>query len=137
VVDLDPVGGADVTELTVPVGRPVAELTGPIDDLLHDRRHTPLEQHFVRAILTDPGHVTDAKAKLLHRFPYVAEIVLRPPAASTAPHGDADPTRRARLAPIDAAIAFWADVAGTGPTTAEHEVLTRVLDEAQATVGAP
>lgn len=131
VVDVDPRGACTTTELTVPVGRPVVTITGPIDDLLVSPRHAHAEARFVRAVLTDDHHVLDAKARLLHRYPFVTEIVLRPPneAADLRPTSAAT---RARLTPLDAATAFWADVTNREPTPAERELLDRLLGAALA-----
>lgn len=139
VVDIGPAGRTTVTELAVPVGRPVATLTGPIDELLMSPRHAASEQHFVRAVLTDPSHVLDAKARLLHRFAYVTEIVLQPPAA--APDAPARATAigaggRTRLTPLDAAAAFWSDVTNRDPSEVERQLLAEVLAAAHAEVPA-
>ncbi|CAN5799381.1 exonuclease SbcCD subunit D [soil metagenome] len=127
VVDLDAAGRATITSLPVPVGRPVATITGGIDELLMHPRHTDVEQHFVRAVVTDSGPVLDAKARLLHRYPYVTEIVLPTPSGRRAGH-DGDVVRaRTALAPIDATTAFWGDVTGAEPTDVERRLLESLL----------
>lgn len=132
VVDVDPAGRCTTSELTVPVGRPVVTLTGPIDDLLMSPRHAAAEDRFVRAVLTDPSHVLDAKARLLHRFPFVTEIVLRPPQTDVDPPGAAPAASRARLSPLHAATAFWTDVTNRPPTGAERDLLDELLAAAHS-----
>jgi exonuclease SbcD len=129
-VDLDAAGGARTTGLVVPVGRPVATLSGDIDDLLVSPRHATHEQHFVRAVLTDRAHVVDAKARLRRRFPFVTEIVLQPPE----PPDSYDAPRaagRGALDPLEAACSFWTDVTGGAPDAEERRLLADLLDRAR------
>jgi len=130
IAELDPGGACATSELPVPVGRPVATLTGTIDELLVDRRHATHEQHFVRAVLTDPTHVLDAKARLLQRFAFVTEIVLQPTAASDA--ATAPAASRSQLGALDAATEFWSDVTGRRPSLDERQLLGELLEQARA-----
>ncbi|WP_116996082.1 metallophosphoesterase family protein [Desertimonas flava] len=132
IVDVDPTGRCTTTEIPVPVGRPVVTLTGTIDDLLMSPRHAHAEHHFVRAVLTDPSHVLDAKARLLHRYRFVTEIVLQPPAGPDTVADPAPAAARSRLSPLDAATSFWSDVTNRPPTHAEREMLHELLDAALA-----
>lgn len=127
VVDLDAAGRATITPLTVPVGRPVTTISGDIDDLLVHPRHASVEQHFVRAVIENSGPVLDAKARLLHRYPYVTEIVLPAPATSRGVEPGEERSTRTALAPIDATRAFWNDVTGAEPTPAERRLLESLL----------
>jgi exonuclease SbcD len=126
-VDLDPDGGAEVRTVPVPLGRRVATVTGTLDELLGDPAHAGVTDCFVRAVLTDPGYVVDARTRLLARFPHVVEVVPRP-AAAGADLGTPDRSElRGRLAPLEAAVGFWADVTGEGPTEVERSLLESVL----------
>ncbi|MFM8971689.1 MAG: exonuclease SbcCD subunit D C-terminal domain-containing protein, partial [Actinomycetota bacterium] len=61
----------------MPIGRAVRTVTGRIDDLLAESEPGDADT-FVRVILTDPGVVLDAKARLSRRWPTVVEIEQRP-----------------------------------------------------------
>ena len=58
--------------------RPLAELSGTLDELLTATRFAAHEQHWVSAILTDQSRPTDAMAKLQRRFPHCATLEHRP-----------------------------------------------------------
>jgi exonuclease SbcD len=119
----------EVRTLEVPLGRAVATVVGPIEQLLADPAHAAAEACFVRAVLTDPGYVVDAKSRLQARFPFVVEVVPRPAAiASTGDLSDAAVGEgRRRLDPLDAALRFWLDVTGEAPEDVERSLLESVL----------
>jgi exonuclease SbcD len=126
IVDMAADGWSDVRSIEVPVGRPVATVTGTIDELLAAGAHERAVGSFVRAVLTDRGYVVDAKSRLLARFPHVVEVV-HEPAAAEGLAGVASPERRRRLAPLDAAVGFWLDVTGEEPEEVERSLLESVL----------
>jgi exonuclease SbcD len=126
IVDMAADGWSDVRSIEVPVGRPVATVTGTIDELLAAGAHERAVGSFVRAVLTDRGYVVDAKSRLLARFPHVVEVV-HEPAAAEGLVGVASPERRRRLAPLDAAVGFWLDVTGEEPEEVERSLLESVL----------
>jgi exonuclease SbcD len=126
IVDMAADGSSDVRSIEVPVGRPVATVTGTIDELLAAGAHERAVGSFVRAVLTDRGYVVDAKTRLQARFPHVVEVVHEPVAAE-GPAGVASPERRRRLAPLDAAVGFWLDVTGEEPEEVERSLLESVL----------
>jgi DNA repair protein SbcD/Mre11 len=127
-VEMAPDGATEVRTVDVPVGRGVATVTGTLDDLLVDPAHQEATGRFVRAVLTDPGYVVDAKSRLQARFPHVVEVVLAPvrPDASTAPQGAGAGAVR-RMAPLEAAVGFWLDVTGDEPTEVERSLLESAL----------
>jgi len=126
-VDMAADGATEVRTVEVPVGRPVATVTGTLDELLADAAHTAAEGCFVRAVLTDPGYVLDAKGRLQARFPHVVEVVPRPAERDTPGPADRGGAVRRRLAPLDAALGFWRDVAGEEPTEVERSLLEAAL----------
>ncbi len=128
-VDMAPDGACEVRTIQVPLGRPVATVVGPIDELLADPSHAAAEASFVRAVLTDPGYVVDAKSRLQARFPFVVEVVPRPAAIATTGDlsGAAGGEARRRLDPLDAALGFWLDVTGEAPEDVERSLLESVL----------
>ncbi len=127
-VDMAADGRTEVRTVPVPVGRPVATVTGRLDDLLTDRAHDAVTGHFVRAVLTDPGYVVDAKVRLQARFAHVVEVELRPDVAhrDDASTGASAPAR-GRLAPLEAAVGFWLDMTGEAPDGAERSLLESVF----------
>ena len=128
-VDMAPGGACEVRTIEVPLGRGVATVVGPIEELLTDATHAPAEACFVRAVLTDPGYVVDARSRLQGRFPHVVEVVPRPAAVATTGDlsGAAGGDARRRLDPLDAAIGFWLDVTGEVPEDVERSLLESVL----------
>lgn len=108
-VDMDAAGACRVEEIPLGVGRPVSILTGRIDELL-DPDHAPeAHDHFVRADLTDPGTVLDAKARLERVYPHIIEIRL----SGTTPEQTLDPVLDGRSSdPGTATLQFWSSVEG-------------------------
>jgi exonuclease SbcD len=124
-VDMVADGACEVREVPIPVGRPVLTLTGSIDELLHGRPDARAAGSLVRAVLTDPGVVLDAKQRLAQVYPYVVEIVLAPP---TLPLGtSADPVDRRSHTPEQVVDRFWLDAVGVEPTDAERSWLHGAL----------
>jgi exonuclease SbcD len=128
-VDLAPDGSATHTYIPVPdsVCRPVATITGTMEQLLGDPSLASLVDHYVRAIITDREFVVDARSKLAARYPYIREIEPRPeggPATSiSVDRGEG----RSRRSPLDNARSFWADITGEPATEAEESVMAAAL----------
>jgi exonuclease SbcD len=118
-------GACTVSEVPVQVGRAVTTLTGPIEELLQPDRHIEAQQKFVRAIITDPGTVLDAKHRMREVYPYVVEIKLQPAGLSDAPE-DAPPDIR-DMKPLDAICLFWDEAEGSVPAANTEELLSEVL----------
>lgn len=127
-VDMAPDGATEVRTVDVPVGRAVATVTGTLEQLLVDPAHDLAAERFVRAVLTDPGYVVDAKSRLQSRFPHVVEVVLAPARPAGAPEAvGAGAGAARRLDPLDAAVGFWVDVTGEEPTEVERSLLQSAL----------
>lgn len=120
-VEIDAAGEVTPTAVAVPVGRGVCTITGTIHDLVVQPRPAAATS-FVRAVLTDPGAVLDAKARLQAVYPFVVEVELRP-----APRPGDDvrvPVHlRRRMRPGEAAVEFWRDVHAQAPDDAHRELL--------------
>lgn len=113
VLDMDPGGAVEVTEIPVGVGRSVRTLTGEIAELLEPGRHPDAHDSFVRAVLTDRETVLDAKARLSEVYPWIVEVRLQPrDLPDSTPEA---PTDIADLAPIEAARMFWTVAEGSPP----------------------
>ena len=128
VIDMAADGTATATEIPIPVGRPVKTIRGTIDELTGPARPKVPDGAWVRAVLTDRGTVADAKARLAVEYPGVVAI-------SCEPEGTADgpaPAETARLSPVAAARAFWADTEGADPEDEEDALLAAAIEAATA-----
>ena len=134
IVDMAPDGTCTTETVPVPVGRAVVTLTGTMDELLSTTPPTSVVESFVRAIVTDPGVVLDAKQRLSAVYPHVVEIDLRPPVASgTSGSGSFE---LATMLPEDAIEAFWLDSIGANPADDERALLHQAVAEARLKVTA-
>ncbi len=126
-VDLDDRGLAAVTWTDLPVPRPLTTLTGPLATLLADPAHEYVREHWIQAVLTDPGRPADAMARLRERFPHIARLEHRPtapPAGTARSYG----SRTADRPDADLIAGFLEHVrSGAGPTAAETDLVTEVL----------
>ncbi|WP_314173652.1 exonuclease SbcCD subunit D [Streptomyces winkii] len=83
-VDLDAAGGVEARRIDCPVPRPLARLRGGLDELLNDPVHTPYEEAWVEATLTDAARPHAPMAQLSERFPHIVSLVFDPePGAET------------------------------------------------------
>jgi exonuclease SbcD len=107
-----------------PVPRPLATLTGPLEELLGDPTYRPHERSWVHATLTDAVRPRDAMDRLRARFPHALAL-------SYAPAGAGDAVVRRRLAgrsDHEIALDFVAEVRGTAATDAEERLLRAAVD---------
>jgi exonuclease SbcD len=76
IVDLGPDGSTAVEQVPTPVVRPLARLSGPLEELLHDRRFAGYEGHWLAVTLTDPQLPSDPIERLRARFPGVLQLTV-------------------------------------------------------------
>ena len=108
IVDMDPDGACVIEVVDVEVGRKVQSLTGTMAELLDPDLHTEAEDRFVRATITDPGVVLDAKARLETRFPWTIEVRLHP--RGSAPSSPLDqPLAPDHIDPLETVVTFWTE----------------------------
>ena len=123
-VDLDARGNVAAEFVDAPVPRRLARLTGTLDDLLADARHTAAEHAWVQATLTDVVRPAQAMARLQERFPHTVALVFAP--------AGGDPARpRVRLegrSDQEVAVDFVAAVRGTPATGAETALIREACD---------
>lgn len=130
-VDMSLTGECTVSTIPVPVGRAAITLTGRIDELLDGDATEEQATSWVRAILTDPGVVLDAKRRLQGKFPFVVEVELRPEGAVEGPDGM--PVADVRRVTAEQAVAtFWEEAQGAPPSDAETVWLHGALASARA-----
>lgn len=127
IIDMAPDGSCDVSTVPVPVGRPVASITGTIEQLLAPDAHPEAIDCFVRATLTDATYVTDAKVRLAERYPHIIDVVMALSGSTVELGTDGVPIARPRR-PLEAATGFWSDVVGGELTPLQLQVLTDTLD---------
>jgi exonuclease SbcD len=124
-VDLDAAGVAGAEFVDAPVPRPLARLTGALDDLLADPALERHEQSWVQATLTDDTRPLQAMDRLRRRFPHALVLSFAPadPATSAAPaartHGRGD---------HDIALDFVADLRGVPADDDEARLLRDACD---------
>jgi exonuclease SbcD len=73
-VDLDAAGLAEVRAVPLPCPRPLAMLSGTLEELLSDPGHAAAEQSFVSARLTDAVRPADPMRRLQQRFPHCVHL---------------------------------------------------------------
>jgi exonuclease SbcD len=130
-LDLHPTTG-ELTVDTIPlgVGRPLATVEGPIEQLLRDPTLEAATACRLRVILTDDTLPLQAKARLQRRFPHIAELRHRPPHAERASLGDRHQRVRQASSPLALLTAFFDDQQGRPATPAEHQLLRQALEAA-------
>jgi exonuclease SbcD len=128
-------GTFGIEEVLVPVGRAVHTITGLIDELLQARPTADTASKFVRAVLTDPGVVLDAKQRLSAVYPHILEIELRPTNADGTPFvTSVAALDRQRLSPAEIADQFWLDSTGSPATERQQRMVHVALHDASEQV---
>jgi exonuclease SbcD len=77
-VELDAEGAASAEWVPAPVYRRLAELSGPLADLLTSRAHDGHEADFVAVTLTDVTRPEGAMERLRRRFPHILTLEFKP-----------------------------------------------------------
>lgn len=123
--DLDAHGLAEVRQRELPVPRPLATVTGRLDDLLADPAHEHLTDSYLSVTLTDPVRPIDGMRALRERFPYAVHLEWVPPEAG----GDALRYRDAVRGRSDAEItdSFFTTCRGSELNASERGVVERAL----------
>lgn len=123
-VDLDADGFAGASFVEAPVPRPLARISGTLDDLLTRPEHAAVEDAWVQATLTDPVRPAQAMARLQVRFPHAVALQFAPP-----PEGDRAVTRRLEgRSDHEIALDFVAEVRGEPASAAESELLREACE---------
>ena len=71
-------GTAVVEHLPTPVPRPIARISGRLDELLTDARWSGHTEHFLQVTLTDPRRPREPMERLRARFPHVLVLAFAP-----------------------------------------------------------
>jgi exonuclease SbcD len=127
-LDLDANGLSNVEFRRLPVPRPLAAITGQLDELLTQPEYAELEDHYLSVTLTDEVRPLEAMRKLQRRFPYAVHMEWKPASGrATAPLRYAQAVRGRD----DSALAagFLADCRGSEPTASERVLLEAALHD--------
>jgi exonuclease SbcD len=127
-VDLDARGLVTAEFVEAPVPRRLARLTGALEELLTDSRHTDAEAAWVQATLTDAQRPTQAMARLQQRFPYAVALVFAPEGGLPRP----DRRRLEGRSDHEIAVDFVTSVRGAAPTAPEGALLRAACDACSA-----
>ena len=125
-LDMSSNGTCSVEAVPVPVGRGVITLTGTIDELLAPDAHPEAAELYVKAVLTDNAYVVDAKSRLLEKYPYCTDVVMKLAGTSTA-IGPNEEIRSA-LSPRDAAEKFWEDIVNEPLSELQRQTVIAAID---------
>ncbi len=122
-LDLGADGLTAVERRDLPRVRGLAQLTGPLDELLADPAHAECEDHYVSATLTDHARPVDALRRLRTRFPHAVHVEW------SRPEGNPELRYRERVhgrRDTEVAHSFLTDVRGE-PSASEMQWVERAL----------
>jgi DNA repair protein SbcD/Mre11 len=120
-----------VSEIPIPVGRPVVTLEGPLEELLDDPVHDAYVEHWVAARLTDTTTQVQPLERLRRRFPYAVHVryarSAQLPARFPAPGVSASAGER----PVEDVVAdFLAELQGRPPDGWARELVLEAVEAA-------
>lgn len=131
-VELGQTGLDSVEWVPLPVPRPLARLTGPLDELLTSPEYTECTEHWIAATLTDDVRPLDAMPRLQRRFPWCAQLEHRPAAV----HDDGHSTYAARVdekSDVEIVVGFLEHVRnGRGPSDTESQLVDEAFSALRA-----
>lgn len=129
-IELSAAGVPSVETVALNVGRPLATIEGPIEQLLTDPALAATASARVRVILSDDTLPLQAKARLQRRFPFIAELRHRPPQVGRASLSARQQQVKQASSPMDLATAFFQDQQGRPASPAEAKLLHDALTAA-------
>jgi len=129
-IELNGAGVPAVERVPLNVGRPLATIEGPIEELLRDPALEEATGARVRAILTDETLPLQARARLQRRFPHLAELRYRPLEVARAAISSRQAQVRQARSPLELTTAFYADQQGRPARAAEAQLLREALEAA-------
>jgi DNA repair protein SbcD/Mre11 len=115
-----------VTLLPTPQPRALATIQGDLDELLSDSMLSPLENHWIRAIVTDERRPERPMDRLRERFPHTLQLEFAPAG------GGANTGVRAVdisvLSPVEVTTSFIEYVSGTDVTETERALIEQAVE---------
>ncbi|RBQ19518.1 exonuclease SbcCD subunit D [Spongiactinospora rosea] len=119
-------GGMETAEFVpAPVPRPIARVSGRLDDLLTSPRHSGLEDHWLAVVLTDPVRPKGAMERLRQRFPHTLTLAFQPEGGGERPVARRTAAGRPE---IDVALDFVREVRGEPADDAERDLLRQAVE---------
>lgn len=112
---------AVVTRVEAPVLRPLAVLSGDLDDLLGQARYASAESAWCQVTLTDPVRPLAAMDRIRRRFPHTLELRFAPRGGAPALRSYA--ARVQAPSPQEVCCAFLEHVRGGHPATVQERAL--------------
>jgi exonuclease SbcD len=127
IVDFDAVGVCSVERLELPVPRPLARISGLLEELLTDRVFDSYLEHFLSVTVTDQERPVDGMRKLRERFPYAVHMDWQPPFDVTSVEIQAVAVKAGKP---DAQICaeFVEECRGTQATEAERALVAQAIE---------
>jgi DNA repair protein SbcD/Mre11 len=117
-----------VSTVPTPVHRPLARVTGRLDDLLTGDRWARFEGHYLQVTLTDPSRPREPMERLRRRFPHVLVLGFAPETGSSLATSYAE--RMRGRSDLEVATDFVAHVRGPAEP-AEVDLLAEALEGAR------
>ena len=117
-----------VSTVPTPVHRPLARLTGRLDDLLTGDRWAGFEGHYLQVTLTDPSRPREPMERLRRRFPHVLVLGFAPETGSDPATSYAE--RMRGRSDLEVATDFVAHVRGPAEP-AEVDLMADALEGAR------
>ncbi len=127
-------GGAvvEVTEVPVPVGRPVVTLTGRLDDLLADDAYGHFTGHWVAVRLTDDTVQVQPMERLRGRFPHTVSVRYAPGRAGSPGARSLEVDLVEARAPDALVLDFLEDVRGRPASDPERSLVGDAMERVVA-----
>jgi exonuclease SbcD len=77
-IDIPTLGAIAYENIPTPVPGPLLTITGELEDLLNDSQFDEVENHWVRAVVTDPTRQERTRERLTERFTNLKHIEFSP-----------------------------------------------------------
>ncbi|WP_030271609.1 exonuclease SbcCD subunit D [Streptomyces sp. NRRL B-24484] len=130
-VELHPDAVPTAEALPWPVPRPLAQLTGRLEDLLADPAHEAVSEAWLHVTLTDAQHPVNAMDRLRSRFPHAVHLAFEPEGGTDAVASSYGERTRHRT-DTEIAHEFVSHVrGGRDADPAEAALLQRAVEEAR------
>jgi DNA repair protein SbcD/Mre11 len=126
-VELDARGLGSVEFVAAPVPRPLAVISGTLDEMLRDPALVGVEQAWVQATVTDPQRPKRAMERLQERFPHALVLSYEPAAR---PGDEPRTVDRGLVGRSDSQVVaeFFLEVAGRHITPAEADLVQQACE---------
>lgn len=127
-VELGEQGLSTVEQVLLPVPRPLATLTGELEQLLADSALEEFREHYLSVTLTDPVRPLEAMRRLQERFPHAVHLSWEPPSTGeSAPANQQYSSRTRGRKDPEVVEGFLAHCRGSEPTDSEQQWLQEAL----------